>query len=137
MNETNTMTDQFREAMQATADAINDEMGEPVTVIPALAGKPNFQAQPQTNLAVTLTAVFTRVPEMVFRERAFTHVQDSPGISSSKPRFSFKTADLPWPIEQGFRIQRADGEQFEVTSAVADSVSRTDVSVVQVGRPRA
>lgn len=121
--------------MQATADAINDEMGEPVTVIPTLAGKPNFQAQPQIDRAVTLIAVFTRAPEMVFRERAFIHVQDSPGISSSKPRFSFKTADLPWPIEQGFRIQRADGEQFEVTNAVADSVSRTTVSVVQVGRP--
>lgn len=127
---------EWRAGMQDVSAAIDDVMGELVTVTPAFVSKPNFPAVAQPEKAVTVTAVFTSKAETAFaggRLRGGQMV--APLVSTSKPIFQFGYGVLPFAILQSFRIMlHRTGETFEVTNVRPDGVSRIEVSVVQLGR---
>jgi hypothetical protein len=135
----------FQESWQAgmldVSAAIDEVMGECVTVIPVTVPAPNFQGIADESRAVTATAVFTHKAETVImggnHGRDSGRVSVSPLVSTSKPVFSFGYGVLPFPLLQGYRIERCNGDLYEVTDVKPDGVSRIDVSVNQMGKERA
>jgi hypothetical protein len=77
--------------MQVVSAAIDDTMGEPVTVTPCEVSRPNFPAVPDASRAATVRAVFTSKAETVSmgNEHRFAGQCLSPRVSTSKPVFSF------------------------------------------------
>ena len=132
---------QFREAAQDMADAINDTMGEYVTVTPYTA-KPNFPSAPDTTLsAFDIVAVFRNRASMAFDSKAGKRnsnkhdIELAQLIRTSTPTFSVKTCELPFPLRQHYRIQRcATGDTYEITDIKPDGVSRIEFDVVMLGR---
>ena len=125
--------------MQDVSAAIDDTMGEPVTVTPTRLDKPNFPRIPQPDLAVTATAVFSNKPKAVLGGRDYQHggMSITPLISTSEPTFSFGYGVLPWPLLQGYRITlHRTGEVFEVKDVKPDGVSRIIAPVAELGRSR-
>ncbi|MDI4236796.1 hypothetical protein OZ411_28695 [Bradyrhizobium sp. Arg237L] len=119
--------------------AIDETMGEPVTVTPIIKGKPNFPGTPEPDKAVTVIAVFMAKAETTLKSagRVAGGIELSPLISTRKPVFEFDRNALPWPILQGYRVQLCrTGEVFEVTDIKPDSVARICVHVVQLGRAK-
>ena len=132
-------TDNWRAGMQDVSAAIDDTMGELVTVTPAEVPKPNFSSVPDPSKAVTVVAVFTSEAKTVLLGdnvgRMGAGHSLSPLVSTSEPIFSFGYGVLPFPIRQSYRIRReCNGETFEVTDVKPDGVSRIVVKVVQLGR---
>lgn len=129
-------TDNWRAGMQDVSAAIDDTMGELVTVTPALAAAVNFPSVPDPSNAVTVTAVFTSEAKLLtMGEGRVGSVSASPLVSTSKPVFQFGNRTLPWPIRQHYRITLCrTGETFEVTDVKSDGVARITVNVVQLGR---
>ena len=135
----------FRRAAQNLAQAQNQIFGEPVTVIPTVA-RVNMQAQPDANLKpCVLTAYYAepaftalspwpngrdKMPQGVSRQG-----NDTKGVISSRPSFSFAEADLPYPIKQKYQIVRCNGETFEVVDPRYDGYARVKCDVNRVGRP--
>ncbi|WP_439368502.1 hypothetical protein [Bradyrhizobium sp. DASA03120] len=128
----------WRAGMQRVSAAIDDNMGEPVLVMPVTPGRPNFPGAPQPDRAVTVTAVFMAKPETVVMGDNKVHARGhslSPLITTSVPIFTFDRKTLPWPLLQGCRITLIrTGEAFEVTDIKSDSVARIEVKVVRLGR---
>lgn len=128
----------WRAGMQEVSQAIDDVMGEPVTVTPVKPTKPNFPAVPEDDKAVTVIAVFMSKPHTALagtEGRIGGGIALSPLISTSEPVFEFGYNVLPWPIRQHYRITLCrTGETFEVTDVKPDSVARICVNVVQLGR---
>lgn len=127
----------WRAGMQAVSAAIDDTMGEAVTVTPAQASKPNFAAVPDPSRAVTTIAVFTNKAETVIMgsEGRMGGHSVSPLVTTSKPIFSFSSGALPFPILQGYRITRlCSGDTYEAKDVKPDGVARIVVSVAQIGR---
>lgn len=134
-------TNNWRRNMQDVAAAIDETMGELVTVIPAVASRPNYPTTEDASRAITATAVFTnKARDVIMGEhvgRMSTGHSISPIVSTSEPVFSFSYGALPWPILQGYRIRReCDQALYEVTDVKPDGVSRIIVHVVQLGRQR-
>lgn len=131
----------WRGGMQDVSAAIDEVMGECVTVIPAKPPAVNFQAIADRACAVTVTAVFTQRPKTIIGGGSHGgsrgNIQVSPLISTSEPIFSFAYGVLPWPLMQGYQIERCNGDLYEITDIKPDGVSRIEVSVNQIGRERA
>ena len=121
--------------MQDVSAAIDETMGELVTVTPAASPAPNFPAVSDPARAVTVTAVFTRKAENALGgSRVHGGQTITPLVSTSKPVFQFGYNTLPFPIRQNYRIKLLrTGELFEVTDVKADGVSRITVDVNQLG----
>lgn len=127
--------------MQDVSAAIDETMGEPVTITPVIR-KPNFSPIPHDARRAAAVAVFTWKSKSSFQEQtgkranagqsSFTPLME---IESREPVFNFTTAALPFPILHGYRIGRCDGTTFEVTKVELDGVARTVVHVMQLGRP--
>ena len=123
------------------ADAINDTMGERITVTPYVA-KPNFPAAPDATLpAFDIVAVFRNRASVAFDSKGSKRVSNRHDIDvaqlirTSTPTLSFKTCELPFPLRQHYRIQRcATGDVFEITDIKPDGVSRIEADVVMLGR---
>jgi hypothetical protein len=129
--------DNWRAGMQDASAAIDDTMGELVTVTPASVPQVNFPSVADSSKAVTVTAVFTSKAETVWmgNEGRISGHSVSPLIQTSKPIFSFAYDALPFPIRQSYRITRnCSGEVFEVTNIEPDGVARIVCKVVQLGR---
>ncbi|MEY9184555.1 hypothetical protein ABIA41_005990 [Bradyrhizobium sp. USDA 313] len=128
----------WRGGMQRVSAAIDDNMGEPVSVMPVTPGRPNFPGEPQPDRAVRVIAVFMAKPETVVMGDNKVHARGhslSPLITTSVPIFTFDHKALPWPLLQGYRITLIrTGEAFEVTDIKSDSVARIEVKVVRLGR---
>jgi hypothetical protein len=129
----------WRSAMQDVSAAIDDTMGELVTVTPTTVPAINFPSVPDASRAVTVIAVFTSEAKLItMGEGRLGSVSASPLISTSKPVFQFSYAVLhgmPFALRQSHRITRlCSGETFEVTDVKPDGVSRITVNVVQLGR---
>jgi hypothetical protein len=125
--------------MQDVSAAIDDSMGELVTLTPAVAPAVNFPSVADPSKAVTVTAVFTSEAKTVLMGdnvgRMGSGHSLSPLVSTSDPVFTFGYGVLPFPIRQSYRIKReCNGETFEVTDVKPDGVSRIVVKVVQLGR---
>ncbi|WP_456636377.1 hypothetical protein [Bradyrhizobium sp. USDA 10063] len=124
--------------MQDVSAAIDDTMGEPVTVTPVQPSKPNFPGTPQPDKAVTVIAVFMSKAHTALSStegKISGGITLSPLVSTSKPVFEFGYNVLPWPLRQGYRIKLCrTGELFEVTDVKPDSVARICAHVVQLGR---
>jgi hypothetical protein len=132
-------TDNWRAGMADVSAAIDDTMGELVTVTPAEAPKPNFPSVVDPSKAVTVTAVFTSKAKDVLMGENVGRIASghsiSPIVSTSEPIFTFGYGVLPFPMRQSYRITRlCSGETFEVTDVKPDGVSRIVVKVVQLGR---
>ncbi|MFT9639746.1 hypothetical protein ACMZ49_20810 [Alcaligenes phenolicus] len=131
--------DAWRVGMQDVAKAIEDEMGELVTVTPTRSGGVNFPRIPEPEKALIAKAVFAAKAELVTMGPGRQHggYNVSPLISTRKPIFQFRYGVLPWPIEQGYRILlHRTRELFEATDVQPDSVSSVVVSVTQLGRAK-
>jgi hypothetical protein len=132
-------TDNWRAGMQDVSAAIDESMGELVTVTPHVGTpRPNFPAMPDPARAVTVTAVFTnRAKSVIMGEnsgRIASGHSVSPIVSTSEPIFSFGYGVLPFPLMQGYRIMRlCNRALYEVRDAKPDGVSRIEVNVVQLG----
>lgn len=129
-------TDNWRAGMQDVSAAIDDTMGELVTVTPATVPAINFPSVPDPSKAVTVIAVFTSKSKLIpmGEGRAGGHTI-SPLIETSEPIFQFGYGVLPFRLRQSYRITRlCSGETFEVTNVKPDGVSRITASVVQLGR---
>jgi hypothetical protein len=131
---------EWHEGMQRVALAVEESMGEPVTVTPVKSGGPNFPNIPEPEKAVDALAVFTSKAETVLMgegQRISGGLSLSPLITTSKPVFQFRYGALPWPLRQGYRILlHRTGETFEVKDVQPDSVSKIVVPVVQLGRQK-
>lgn len=131
-------TDNWRAGMQDVSAAIDDTMGELVTVTPVSSSKPNFPAMPDPSRAVTATAVFTnRAKDVIMGDNAGRMSSGhsiSPIVSTSEPVFSFAYGTLPLALTQGCRITRlCNGEVYEVKDVKPDGVARIVVPVSQLG----
>ncbi|MEW6395289.1 MAG: hypothetical protein AB1582_12130 [Pseudomonadota bacterium] len=130
-------TNNWRAAMQDVSAAIDETMGELVTVTPAIVQTVNFPSVPDSSKAVTVTAVFTSKAKTVLMgsEGRFSGHSLSPLVETSEPIFIFGYGVLPFAIRESYRITRVcSGETFEVTNAKPDGVSRIVCAVVQLGR---
>lgn len=130
-------TNNWRAGMQDVSAAIDDAMGEQVTVTPAHSWKVNFPSVAELDKAVTVTAVFTSKAKTILmgNEGRIAGHSVSPLVTTSEPIFSFGYGVLPFTIRQSYRITRVcSGEMFEVTAAEPDGVSRIVCKVVQLGR---
>lgn len=131
----------WRQSMQEVAAAIDDTMGEVVTVIPATPSRPNYPTVPDGTRAMRAVAVFTNKARDVIMGDQIGRINSghsiSPIVSTSEPVFSFRYGALPWPILQGYRIRReCNGAVYEAKDVKDDGVSRIVVPVVTLGRPR-
>ncbi|MGY4289156.1 hypothetical protein ACVWXO_008376 [Bradyrhizobium sp. LM2.7] len=132
-------TNAWREGMQDASAAIDETMGELVTVTPFVGTPvPNFPAVPDPARAVTVTAVFMNKAKSVIMGENSGRIASghsiSPIVSTSEPCFSFGYGSLPFSPMQGFRIMRlCNRALYEVTDAKPDGVSRIEVKVVQLG----
>ncbi|MFS8081900.1 MAG: hypothetical protein ACMG51_00500 [Ginsengibacter sp.] len=127
----------WRSGMQDVSIAIDQSMGELVTVTPANVQRPNFPSVPDSSRAVAVTAVFMRKAKTVLmgNEHRLSGHSLSPLVETSEPIFSFSLDALPFPILQSYRITRlCSGEVFEVTKPESDGVSRINCKVVQLGK---
>jgi hypothetical protein len=128
----------WRAGMGDVSAAIDDTMGECVTVIPVTVPAVNFPGIPDRSRAVTVMAVFTRQAKTLImgenHGRTRGGVSVSPLISTSEPVVSFSYGVLPFPILQGYQIERCNGELFEVTDVKPDGVARIVCPVNQLGR---
>jgi hypothetical protein len=133
----------WRTEMQMVSGAIDETMGELVTIIPFILPKVNFPAVPdRLNPARTVTAVFKNKAKTVImgnEGKIGGGHAISPLVETSEPIFEFSydvLRSLPYAINQGYRIERCcDGAVYEVTNIKPDGVSRVCVTVVQLGRP--
>jgi hypothetical protein len=134
-------TDNYRAAMQETAAAIDESMGELVTVTPATAPAPNYPSVADPSQAVTVTAVFTNKAKTVLmgNEGRVSGHSVSPLVETREPVFEFSyhvLHSMPYSLQQSFRITRlCNGVTYEITNIRPDGVSRVCVHVVQLGRP--
>ncbi|MCK1611045.1 MULTISPECIES: hypothetical protein [unclassified Bradyrhizobium] len=132
-------TNAWREGMQDASSAIDETMGELVSVTPYVGTpRPNFPAVPDPARAVTVTAVFTNKAKSVIMGENSGRIASghsiSPIVSTSEPIFSFGYGVLPFPLMQGYRIMRlCNRALYEVTDAKPDGVSRIEVKVVRLG----
>ena len=129
--------DDWRAGMQDVSAAIDDTMGELVTVTPTTVERANYPSVPLPSRSVQVTAVFTSRAKTVImgNEGRFSGHSLSPLVTTSEPVFSFGYGVVPFPIRQSYRIERlCSGETFEVTDVKPDGVSRIVVKVVQLGR---
>lgn len=128
----------FRTVAQEMSAAIDETMGELVTVTPAAPPAPNFAPVADSSRAVTVTAVFMRKAENALGTgRAHGGQTITPLVSTSKPVFQFGYNTLPFPLRQSYRITLLrTGELFEVTDVKGDGVARITVDVVQLGRQK-
>ena len=136
-----TFASYFRDAAQDMAAAINETMGETVTVTPYTV-KANFPAAPDATLpAFKITMVFMHRSATAFTDRSSYRssgskdIEIAAAIQTRKPIFSVKACDLPFTIGRQFRIHRCfDGTDWEVTASKPDGISRVELDVVQLGR---
>jgi hypothetical protein len=122
--------------MQDVSAAIDDTMGELVTVTPADVQKVNFPSVPDSSRSVTVVAVFTSKAKTILMgsEGKLGGHSVSPLVETSEPIFTFGYGVVPFPLRQSYRITRlCSGETFEVTNVKPDGVSRICVHVVQLG----
>jgi hypothetical protein len=131
------LTGNWRAGMQEFSAAVDDTMGEMVTVTPATAPAPNFPSVADPSRSVTVVAAFMSKAKTILMGEGGKigggHSL-SPLIETSEPVFSFGYNVLPFPIRQSYRITRlCSGETFEVTNVKPDGVSRIVVHVVQLG----
>lgn len=130
-------SDNWRAGMQECSHAIDDTMGELVTVTPASVPATNFPSVADPSKAVTVTAVFTSKAKTIIMggEGKTGGHSVSPLVETSEPIFQFGYGVVPFPLRQPYRITRlCSGETFEITSVKPDGVSRIIVNVVQLGR---
>ena len=129
----------WRAGMQDASAAIDETMGELVTVTPAESPKPNFPSVVDLSRSVTVTAVFTSKAKTILMgsEGRIGGHSVSPLVETSEPIFTFGYGVLPFAIRQGYRITRLCSEEmFEVKNVEPDGVSRIVVKFVQLGRQR-
>jgi hypothetical protein len=126
----------WRAGMQDVAAAVEDAMGELVTVTPIKASKPNSQSEPDEARAVTAIAVFTSKASTAFGPtRQAGGVEIAPMIDTREPIFQFALNAVPFPLARGYFIHRCcSGETFEVTRVKPDGVASIVCHVVQFGR---
>ena len=126
----------WRAGMQDVAAAVEDTMGELVTVTPTMPRKPNAQSEPDNTRAVSAIAVFTSKASTAFGPtRSSGGVDIAPMIDTREPVCQFAYNAVPFPLSQGYFIQRTcSGEVFEVTRVQPDGVSSVICHVVQFGR---
>jgi hypothetical protein len=130
-------SDNWRAGMQECSHAIDDTMGELVTVTPATVHKTNFPSVADPSRAVTVTAVFKNKAKTIIMgsEGKIGGNSVSPLVQTSEPIFEFGYGVLPFSLQQSYRITRCcNGATYEVTNIKPDGVSRICVNVVQLGR---
>jgi hypothetical protein len=132
--------DNFRGYMVEVAEAIDQEMGEMVTVTPVF-NKANFAPVAEPARSVNVVAVFAWISETGFsstdskRTSGNREIDLAPLVQTRKPRFSFKANCLPWPILRSYLIQRrCDASIWQVTAVKPDGVSRIECAVLELGR---
>jgi hypothetical protein len=127
--------------MQECSRAIDDTMGELVTVTPASAPKVNFPSVEDPSKAVTVVATFMNKAKTIImgNEGKMGGHSLSPLVETSEPVFTFGydvLRAMPYPLQQSYRIRRCcNGALYEITNIKPDSVSRVVVNVNQLGRP--
>jgi hypothetical protein len=125
--------------MQDFSQAVDDTMGELVTVTPANVPRPNYPSVADPSKAVTVVAAFmARSKTILMGEGGKIGGHSlSPLVETTEPIFSFGYSVLPWPIQQAYRITRlCSGESYEVTNVKPDGVARIVCTVVQLAIPR-
>ena len=128
----------WRAGMQDVAAAVEDTMGELVTVTPIKPRRPNTQSEPDEARAVSAIAVFTSKASTAFGPtRSSGGVEIAPMIDTRDPVFQFALNAVPFPLSQGYFIHRTcSGETFEVTRVQPDGVSSIVCHVVRFGRTK-
>jgi len=124
--------------MQDVSAAIDETMGELVTVTPASAPKPNYPSVADPSQAVTVVATFTNKAKTVLmgNEGKISGHSLSPLVETREPIFEFGYGVLPFELQQSYRITRlCNGVTYEITNIKPDGVSRICVNVVQLSRP--
>jgi len=131
-------TNNWRAGMQDVSAAIDDTVGELVTVTPTRSGGVNFPSIPEPEKSATVTAVFTRKATTALGGGStFRGHNVMPLVSTSKPVFQFGYSVLPFAIRQYYRITLLrTGELFEVTDVKDDGVSRFTVEVNELSRQK-
>jgi hypothetical protein len=125
--------------MQDVSAAIDETMGELVTVTPASAAKVNFPSVAEPSKAVTVVATFMNKAKTVImgNEGKMGGHSVSPLVETREPIFQFSYGVLPFELQQSYRITRCcNGATYEVTNIKPDGVSRITVNVVQLGIPK-
>lgn len=125
----------WREGMTTVAAKINEAFGEPVLLIPC-DKQANFQAEPQREHAVALTAVFSLRSSLALKTGNIAQSRGEGGglVETRDPICTFARNDLPWAINHGDQIERqADGALFEVKHTEPDGVSKVACKLVQLG----
>jgi hypothetical protein len=133
------ITSNWRAGMQDFSHAVDDTMGELVTVTPANVPRPNYPSVADPSKAVTVVAAFMNKAKTVLMGEGgkIGGHSLSPLVETSEPIFQFGYGVLPWPIQQSYRITRlCDGALYEVTNVKPDGVARICVHVVQLGKPK-
>jgi hypothetical protein len=131
-------THNWRAGMQDVSAAIDETMGELVTVTP-VTRQVNFPSVAEPSKAVTVTATFMNKARTVIMgsEGKMGGHSVSPLVETSEPVFTFGYGVMPWPLRQAYRITRlCNGVTYEITNIKPDSVSRICVHVVQLGVPK-
>ena len=135
-------SDNWRAGMQSVSAAIDEAMGELVTISPFVPPKVNFPTVVDRHKPVlTVTAVFKNKAKTIImgNDGKIGGHTVSPLVETSEPIFEFSynvLRSMPYPLLQGYRIERCcDGAVYEVTNIKPDGVSRTCVHVAQLGRP--
>lgn len=133
--------DEFRNAMQDVAAAIDETMSERLLIIPS-SQRPNFPSVQHHERAFEVIGVFAWISKLVFDNSKHSRTAGSGGydislpIQSRDPKFSFTANAMTESIQRTNWIQRCvNGDIFEVTNLKPDGVSRILADVVQIGRP--
>jgi hypothetical protein len=132
----------WRAGMQDVSAAIDEAMGELVTVTPASVPAINFASVADPSRSVTVVATFKNKAKTIIMgsEGKMGGHSLSPLVETSVPVFEFSydvLRSMPYPLQQSYRITRlCNGVTYEITNIKSDGVSRTCVNVVQLGIPR-
>jgi hypothetical protein len=128
----------WRQGMQDVSAAIDETMGEMVTVTPVVT-KPNHTPVPFPDAEVTVTAVFTSRSVQTFKNDRAPSKQGEGApamlVKTSQPIFSFSTRAVPFRLARQHKIRRlCTGELFEITGVEPDGVARVVCTVNQLGK---
>src|SRR5258708_37782406 len=111
--------DNWRAGMQECSHAIEDTMGELVTITPARAQAVNFPSIPDPSKSVTVVATFRNKAKTIIMgsEGKMGGHYLSPLVETSEPIFEFGYGVLPFPLMQAYRItRRCNGAVYEVNT---------------------
>ena len=128
------MITDWHSGMQGVADTIINAFGQTVIVTPCVR-KPNFDAVPIPERAVTLQAEFLWRSKIIFKQNSGTSFQtQEPMIETRVPVFRFAIHDLPFFLNAGDQIELcSNGDVFRVKYTETDGVALYEAHCDQLG----